>query len=269
MDELEQNNYAELCGTLAAPPVLSHENRQERFFTFPLETQRLSGTIDRVNVVVRERLLAEMPLEESARLCVIGDVRSFNNRRGPGAKLVITVFARDISLSDEPYDRNLILLSGTLCKPPNLRTTPMGRDICDLMLAVNRHYGRSDYLPCITWGARACETALWDVGTRVSLEGRLQAAATSRCWTPAPSSVRRSRCPYSTSAGCPRRTTERTYRPTKRAPQIFLWGAGHSIHFIIPRAQTRALRSPARCRPPPCPALAGHRSDRAHSRPRH
>ena len=142
MDELEQNNYAELCGTLAAPPVLSHENRQERFFTFPLETQRLSGT--------------------------------FNNRRGPGAKLVITVFARDISLSDEPYDRNLILLSGTLCKPPNLRTTPMGRDICDLMLAVNRHYGRSDYLPCITWGARACETALWDVGTRVSLEGRLQ-----------------------------------------------------------------------------------------------
>ena len=167
MDELEQNNYAELCGTLAAPPVLSHENRQERFFTFPLETQRLSGTIDRVNVVVRERLLAEMPLEESARLCVIGDVRSFNNRRGPGAKLVITVFARDISLSDEPYDRNLILLSGTLCKPPNLRTTPMGRDICDLMLAVNRHYGRSDYLPCITWGARACETALWDVGTRV------------------------------------------------------------------------------------------------------
>lgn len=118
MDELEQNNYAELCGTLAAPPVLSHENRQERFFTFPLETQRLSGTIDRVNVVVRERLLAEMPLEESARLCVIGDVRSFNNRRGPGAKLVITVFARDISLSNEPYDRNLILLSGTLCKPP-------------------------------------------------------------------------------------------------------------------------------------------------------
>ena len=176
MDELERNNYAELCGTLAAPPALSHENRQERFFTFPLEIQRLSGTVDRVNVVVRERLLAEMPLEESARLCVTGDVRSFNNRRGPGAKLVITVFARDIAPCDEPYDRNLILLSGTLCKPPNLRTTPMGRDICDLMLAVNRHYGRSDYLPCITWGARACETALWDVGTRVSLEGRLQKA---------------------------------------------------------------------------------------------
>ena len=269
MDELERNNYAELCGTLAAPPALSHENRQERFFTFPLEIQRLSGTIDRVNVVVRERLLAEMPLEESARLCVTGDVRSFNNRRGPGAKLVITVFARDIAPCDEPYDRNLILLSGTLCKPPNLRTTPMGRDICDLMLAVNRHYGRSTTCRASpgaraharphsgTW-ARACPS-----------KGGCKAAATSRCWTPAPSSVRRSRCPYSTSAGCRRRTTERIYRPTKRAPQIFLWGAGHSIHFIIPRARTRALRSPARCRPPPCPAHAGHRSDRAHSRPRH
>lgn len=168
MDELERNNYAELCGTLAAPPALSHENRQERFFTFPLETQRLSGTIDRVNVVVRERLLTGMPLEESARLCVTGDVRSFNNRRGPGAKLVITVFARDIAPCDEPYDRNLILLSGTLCKPPNLRTTPMGRDICDLMLAVNRHYGRSDYLPCITWGARVRDRALGRGYARVS-----------------------------------------------------------------------------------------------------
>ena len=174
MDELEQNNYAELCGTLAAPPVLSHENRQERFFTFPLETQRLSGTIDRVNVVVRERLLAEMPLEESARLCVIGDVRSFNNRRGPGAKLVITVFARDISLSDEPYDRNLILLSGTLCKPPNLRTTPMGRDICDLMLAVNRQYNKSDYIPAIAWGRNAVYAATLAVGEKIFAEGRLQ-----------------------------------------------------------------------------------------------
>lgn len=174
MDELERNNYAELCGTLAAPPALSHENRQERFFTFPLETQRLSGTIDRVNVVVRERLLAGMPLEEPARLCVTGDVRSFNNRRGPGAKLVITVFARDIAPCDEPYDRNLILLSGTLCKPPNLRTTPMGRDICDLMLAVNRRCGRSDYLPCICWGRRARDAALLGVGDRLSLSGRIQ-----------------------------------------------------------------------------------------------
>lgn len=78
-------------------PRCRTENRQERFFTFPLETQRLSGTIDRVNVVVRERLLSALPPEGTERLCVTGDVRSFNNRRGPGAKLVITVFARDIA----------------------------------------------------------------------------------------------------------------------------------------------------------------------------
>lgn len=269
MDELEQNNYAELCGTLAAPPCCRTKTGRNAFSPSRSRHSGCPGTIDRVNVVVRERLLAEMPLEESARLCVIGDVRSFNNRRGPGAKLVITVFARDISLSDEPYDRNLILLSGTLCKPPNLRTTPMGRDICDLMLAVNRTTAaaticraspgaRAHARPHSGTWARACPS-----------KGGCKAAATSRCWTPAPSSVRRSRCPYSTSAGCRRRTTERTYRPTKRAPQIFLWGAGHSIHFIIPRARTRALRSPARCRPPPCPAHAEHRSDRAHSRPRH
>lgn len=269
MDELERNNYAELCGTLAAPPALSHENRQERFFTFPLETQRLSGTIDRVNVVVRERLLAEMPLEEPARLCVTGDVRSFNNRRGPGAKLVITVFARDIAPCDEPYDRNLILLSGTLCKPPNLRTTPMGRDICDLMLAVNRHYGRSDYLPCITWGARACETALWDVGTRVSLEGRLQSRSyikvldTGHRRAHRVRGVRARHLPPVAAGRLNAHTGQQ-----KRAPQKDLRGAGHFVRLIIRRAQAQALRSPARCRPPPCPAHAGHRSDRASSRPR-
>lgn len=174
MDELETTNYAELCGTLAAAPQFSHENRKERFFRFPLETQRLSGTIDRVNIIVRERLLAQTVPENAARLCVVGDVRSFNNKRGDGAKLVITVFARSITPCDDGNDSNTVLLTGTICKPPALRTTPMGRDICDLMLAVNRRYGRSDYLPCIVWGQRAREAAQWPVGTVVSLEGRLQ-----------------------------------------------------------------------------------------------
>lgn len=168
---------------LAAPPALSHENRQERFFTFPLETQRLSGTIDRVNVVVRERLLSALPPEGTERLCVTGDVRSFNNRRGPGAKLVITVFARDIAPCDEPYDRNLILLSGTLCKPPNLRTTPMGRDICDLMLAVNRTTAAATTCRA-SRGARARARPRSGTWARAcpSKDG-CRAAATSRCWT--------------------------------------------------------------------------------------
>ena len=107
------------------------------------------------------------------KIRVTGEVRSFNNRSGEGNRLIITVFARNISLSDEP-DHNHVTLTGTLCKKPTLRATPMGREICDMMLAVNRRYGRSDYLPCIAWGLRARECAHWDVGTRVAVEGRLQ-----------------------------------------------------------------------------------------------
>ena len=173
MEEVRIRNLAELRGVLAAAPVFSHMSRGERFFIFPIETRRLSGAVDRINVVARQSLLDAVPIGETGCLHITGELRSFNNKRGEGAKLVITVFARSIAF-DEGEDINRVALTGTLCKPPNLRTTPMGRDICDLMLAVNRHYGRSDYLPCITWGARACETALWDVGTRVSLEGRLQ-----------------------------------------------------------------------------------------------
>ena len=125
MDELETTNYAELCGTLSAPPQFSHENRKERFYRFPLETQRLSGAIDRINIIVRERLLQQTVPEDAARLCVVGDVRSFNNKRGEGAKLVITVFARSITPCDDESDHNTVLLTGTICKPPTLRTTPM------------------------------------------------------------------------------------------------------------------------------------------------
>ena len=174
MDELGTNNYAELCGTLAAPPRLSHENRRERFFRFPLEAQRLSGTADCLNIIARERLLTLAEAAGQTRLCVTGEVRSFNNKSGVGAKLVISLFARSITPCDDAHDRNLVLLTGTLCKPPVLRTTPMGRDICDLLVAGNRHYGRSDYLPCIAWGERAHAAAAWPVGAVVSLTGRLQ-----------------------------------------------------------------------------------------------
>ena len=173
MDMNTENNYTRLVGAMAGRPVLSHSARGEDFYCFPLEVVRLSGAADNINIIVRAEQLAALEAAEQEKLCVVGQLRTFSNRRGVGAKLVITVFAKELFFCDEP-DCNEVYLRGTLCKPPNLRTTPMGRDICDLMLAVNRHYGRSDYLPCITWGARACETALWDVGTRVSLEGRLQ-----------------------------------------------------------------------------------------------
>ena len=173
MDTLGRNNFARLRGTLAGPVVFSHQNRQERFFRFPLRTERLSGAEDIVNVLARERLL-QTDLQSAARIEVTGEIRTFNNPTGEGAKLVISLFARKLILCDADTDENLVLLTGTICKPPVLRTTPLGREICDLMLAVNRRYGRSDYLPCICWGRKARQAACWDVGTEISLEGRFQ-----------------------------------------------------------------------------------------------
>ncbi len=173
MDMNSEPNYTKLCGTMAAGPVFSHLSRSQEFYIFPLEVERLSGNYDTLNVIVRKNKLAELEGHEGEKLCVIGQVRTFNNRRGEGAKLVITVFARELYFCDEE-DSNLVILRGTLCKPPNLRTTPMGRDICDLMLAVNRSYSRSDYLPCICWGRQAQTACLWSVGTQVELTGRLQ-----------------------------------------------------------------------------------------------
>ena len=173
MDINNENNCTRLCGHIAGSPVYSHSSRGQQFFTFPLEISRLSGNLDRVNVVIRQEQLAALEVGGCEKLCVAGELRTFNNRHGEGAKLVITVFARELCFCDEE-DSNLVRLRGTLCKAPNLRCTPMGRDICDLMLAVNRHYGRSDYLPCICWGTRARDAALWTVGTVVRLEGRIQ-----------------------------------------------------------------------------------------------
>lgn len=173
MDENISRNTARLCGVIAAAPVFSHSGRGECFYTFPLEIARLSGATDKINIIVRDELMESIQLCEAEKICVVGELRSFNNKSGEGAKLVITVFAKELYLCDDD-DLNEVHLIGTLCKKPNLRMTPMGRDICDLMLAVNRRYGRSDYLPCITWGLKAREAAEWGTGTMVTLEGRIQ-----------------------------------------------------------------------------------------------
>ena len=163
MDMICDNNFTRLCGSMSGKPVYSHSSRSQQFYIFPLEVERLSGNRDVINIVVRQEQLAALNVENQGKLWVEGQLRTFNNRHGQGAKLVITVLAKELGFCDGE-DENLVQLSGTLCKAPNLRTTPMGRDICDLMLAVNRHYGRSDYLPCICWGLKAREAAGWTVG---------------------------------------------------------------------------------------------------------
>lgn len=173
VEELWTNNYIELVGTLGGKPEYSHKSRKDRFYIFPLEVERLSGTIDRVNVVASENMLNNIEISDGDKIYVKGEVRSFNNKSGKGSKLVITVLVREMGFTDEP-DKNTVLLTGTLCKSTTYRRTPMGREICDLMLAVNRRYERSDYLPCIAWGQTAVEASGWTVGTVVKLEGRLQ-----------------------------------------------------------------------------------------------
>ena len=166
------NNRIFLRGRLAAPPALSHINHGVEYLLLPLSVCRLSGAEDTLHVVAsREQLSALPPLEAGAPLSVWGEVRTFNNRSGVGSKLVVSVFAKTLS-QEEGEDENRLELSGTICKPPILRT--LGRTICDMILAVNRRYGRADYLPCIAWGSLAYRCGAMEVGDRLALEGRLQ-----------------------------------------------------------------------------------------------
>ena len=170
----QTRNEVLLEGTALEAPVLSHENHGTRFYRFPLEVPRLSGTPDTLPVLLPEPLLDTVQTE--APLRVQGQLRSFNNRSGVGNRLVLTVYAQAIQPgTEEPCNR--ILLSGALCKPPIFRRTPLGRSICDLMLAVSRRYGRADYLPVIAWGQLAVRAARLQVGDPLSLEGRVQSRA--------------------------------------------------------------------------------------------
>ena len=166
-------NRALLRGTAAGSPVFSHENHGVAYDLFPLSVQRLSGAADRLNVVLPRSLLTACPVYEGLPLEVQGEVRSFNNRSGSGSRLVITVLARELAPTAEK-PANHLALAGALCKPPILRRTPLGREICDLMIAVNRMYNKSDYIPTIAWGRNAVYGGSLEVGDKVALEGRIQ-----------------------------------------------------------------------------------------------
>ena len=167
----QTRNEVLLEGTPLETPSLSHENHSTRFYRFPLQVPRLSGQVDTLPVLVPESMLPHVA--KGADIRVQGQLRSFNNRSGVGSRLVLTVYAQRLSLGlDEPH--NQIFLSGTLCKPPVFRRTPLGRSICDLMLASPRKYGRADYLPVIAWGQLAVRAGRLQVGDPLALEGRVQ-----------------------------------------------------------------------------------------------
>ena len=163
-----------LEGHPANRPEWSHENHGTQFYRFSLEVPRLSGTPDVLPVLLPGALLDRIDSQGSLR--IRGQFRSFNNRSGVGNKLVLTVYATDIQ-PGTGESCNQILLTGSLCKPPIFRRTPLGRSICDLMLAVPRRYGRADYLPVIAWGQLAVQASCLGVGDSLSLEGRVQSRA--------------------------------------------------------------------------------------------
>lgn len=188
-------NQITLCGTLATKPVLSHENHGTRFYTFSLEVERLSGTTDTLRVIAPETVMEACDPFGGSRLLVTGQVRSFNRRTEQGRKLVISVYAETLSTC-ERAPANEVTLQGVLCKEPVFRRTPLGREICDLMLAVNRPYNRTDYLPCIAWGRTAEAVSTLPVGTTVALAGRLQ----SRIYVKQLETGREQRVAYEVSA---------------------------------------------------------------------
>lgn len=166
-------NHIDLIGSLASAPQFSHDNHGRRFFSFFLEVERLSGTIDRLPVLASEQLLRATTVHEGDSLHITGQIRSFNSRTPGRHRLIISVLAEQMSVCSEPHD-NLTALTGVICKEPVYRRTPLGREICDVMLAVNRPYRRADYIPCILWGRTAQEAAAFPVGTTLTLTGRLQ-----------------------------------------------------------------------------------------------
>lgn len=175
MDNLLLNNKIYLEGRVASDLSFSHEMYGEGFYTFTLEVPRLSDAKDDLSITVSERLITNMNIKAGADLVVEGQLRSYNKFVDGSNRLILTVFARNIEYCVErSKNPNQIYLDGYICKQPIYRTTPFGREIADMLLAVNRSYNKSDYIPTIAWGrnSRFCEVL--NVGDNIRVWGRLQ-----------------------------------------------------------------------------------------------
>ncbi len=172
--ELMNNNKVFLSGKVESEPVFSHETFGEGFYELILSVQRLSENSDLIPITVSEKLLAKDIFKIGNIIAVKGQFRSYNKIVDGKSKLMLTVFVREIIDVDESMNPNIIEIEGFICKPPVYRTTPFKREICDVLVAVNRAYNKSDYLPCIAWGRNARFIKDAEVGAKVSIVGRIQ-----------------------------------------------------------------------------------------------
>ncbi|MBQ9985964.1 MAG: single-stranded DNA-binding protein [Oscillospiraceae bacterium] len=168
------SNILYLSGRVASAAEYSHESHGCRFFGFKLETKRLSGTLDVINMIISEPLLRDIDLSLGCYIETHCELRSFNKKTESGNRLIISAFIKEITLSPDEIFENSLSLTGAICKEPTYRKTPLGREICDVMLAINRKYGRSDYLPLIAWGRNARIAETFHTGDIISVLGRVQ-----------------------------------------------------------------------------------------------
>lgn len=179
----QDNNHITLVGKVTSEKKFSHEVYGEKFYLFDLSVPRLSGNADIIPITISERLMVNGDLPINTKITVEGQFRSYNSYGEGRNKLVLTVFAKNVTLLDDQesevearkdFISNEVTLIGYICKKPVYRQTPFGREIADILLAVNRAYSKSDYIPCIAWGrtARFCENM--EVGTEVKIVGRVQ-----------------------------------------------------------------------------------------------
>lgn len=179
------NNHLVLMGKVTSEKRFSHEIYGECFYIFDMEVPRLSNTSDIIPVTISERLISDEKLAIGAKILIRGQFRSYNSYENEKNRLILTVFAKDIFFEEEIDEQlkveenkepvsNEVVLTGYICKKPIYRQTPFGREIADLLLAVNRAYNKSDYIPAIAWGrtARFCQNI--EVGTEVKVTGRVQ-----------------------------------------------------------------------------------------------
>lgn len=172
-----ENNKVLIAGSVDRELYFSHMIYGEKFYVFRLKVPRLSENFDLINVTISERLFPILKPEYGDNVQIQGQFRSYNNFSDIGNRLILTVFAKSIEYVDsidEMQNPNRIFLDGYICKPPVYRTTPFQREIADILLAVNRSYNKSDYIPCIAWGRNAKYAETLNVGTNLKVWGRIQ-----------------------------------------------------------------------------------------------
>lgn len=176
-DKIIENNQVTIMGEVASEFLFSHEVFGEGFYMVDVLVKRLSNSNDRIPLMISERLIDVTKDYTGEFIMAMGQFRSYNRHEEQKNRLVLSVFVREVSFIDEELDgakTNQILLEGYICKHPVYRKTPLGREIADLLLAVNRPYGKSDYIPCICWGRNARYASGFEVGEHVQVLGRIQ-----------------------------------------------------------------------------------------------